>query len=345
MSIDPAALHRALCAKYDSRTGASGQLIFPCVPTLAQHCGDRLVGVMRWLNPAFSDADEHDMRAAIAQYLQAGFQQASNTYLICEYKLANPQGGLLTGLDINFYLREMSLAERYTEWTAEKEGELFGKLPDAKVIHLARTLGHPQQIAVLDIGAGTGRNTLPLARMGHTVDAVEMTATFAQQLQQTAQAERLRVNVVQADILDRRLQFRPGSYAFAIASEVTSHFRQVSDLRTMLEKVVTGLVRGGVVLFNAFVTEPDFVPDLATRQMSDMAWSFLFTPADLAEAMHGLPLAVLSNESVVDYERRHTAPSDWPPTPWYEAWAAGADVFLTPQNSPMALRWIACRRV
>lgn len=345
MSIDPAVLRSALCAKYDSRTNASGQLIFPCIPALGQRCGDRLVKLMRLLNSHFSAEDEQQLRAAINEHLQTGFTQGSNTYLVCDYKLANVHGGLLTGLDINFYLRKVELADRYTEWTKEKDGPLFGKLPDAKVIHLARTLGHPQQIAVLDIGAGTGRNTLPLARIGHTVDAVEMTPVFAQQLQQTAQAERLRVNVVQADILDPRLQFRPGSYALVVASEVTSHFRRVSDLRTVLEKVVTGLVPGGVVLFNVFVTEPDFVPDAAMRQMSDAAWSFMYTPRDLAEVITGLPLVVLSNELVADYERRHTAPSDWPPTSWYEAWAAGADVFLTPQNSPMALRWIACRRV
>ena len=37
----------------------------------------------------------------------------------------------------------------------------------------------PKSLWVLDIGAGTGRNTMALARRGHPVDAVEMTPKFA----------------------------------------------------------------------------------------------------------------------------------------------------------------------
>jgi len=44
---------------------------------------------------------------------------------------------------------------------------------------------------VLDIGGGTGRNTLALARRGHPVDVVEMTPKFADIIR--AEAERVAV--------------------------------------------------------------------------------------------------------------------------------------------------------
>jgi 16S rRNA A1518/A1519 N6-dimethyltransferase RsmA/KsgA/DIM1 with predicted DNA glycosylase/AP lyase activity len=48
----------------------------------------------------------------------------------------------------------------------------------------------PTTHRVLDIGGGTGRNTLALARRGHPVDVVEMTPKFAELIRDDAQRDR-----------------------------------------------------------------------------------------------------------------------------------------------------------
>ena len=82
---------------------------------------------------------------------------------------------------LNYHVKaEWSTIENaYEYWVASREPPLFGTEPDARVWALAGEAADPSTHWVLDIGAGTGRNTLALARRGHPVDAVEMTPKFA----------------------------------------------------------------------------------------------------------------------------------------------------------------------
>jgi SAM-dependent methyltransferase len=76
----------------------------------------------------------------------------------------------------------------------------FGTEPDARVWALANEAADPAAHRVLDIGAGTGRNALPLARRGHPVDVVEMTPKFADAIRSDAEGEGLDVRVIVADV-------------------------------------------------------------------------------------------------------------------------------------------------
>ncbi|MDY7022306.1 MAG: class I SAM-dependent methyltransferase, partial [Cyanobacteriota bacterium] len=99
---------------------------------------------------------------------------------------------------------------------------------------------------------------------------------------------------------------------------------------------------GGFLLFSTFVASDGYEPDQKVREMSQVQWSYLLTRPELNGSMQGLPLQVLSDESVYEYERTHLSPEAWPPTPWFEHWALGRDVFPIP-NPPMSLRWILCQ--
>ncbi|WP_051324025.1 class I SAM-dependent methyltransferase [Candidatus Solirubrobacter pratensis] len=58
---------------------------------------------------------------------------------------------------------------------------------------------------VLDVGAGTGRVALPLARAGHAVTALDLDAGLLAELSSRAEAEGLRIPAVVADAADFRL--------------------------------------------------------------------------------------------------------------------------------------------
>jgi 2-polyprenyl-3-methyl-5-hydroxy-6-metoxy-1,4-benzoquinol methylase len=66
----------------------------------------------------------------------------------------------------------VTLGGAYDGWLSTREGPLFGTEPDARVWTLSGEVADPQAHPVLDVGAGTGRNALALARRGHPVDAV-----------------------------------------------------------------------------------------------------------------------------------------------------------------------------
>lgn len=55
---------------------------------------------------------------------------------------------------------------------------------------------------VVDVGAGTGRVALPLARSGHAVTALDVDATLLAELSRRARAEGLRVETLVADAAD-----------------------------------------------------------------------------------------------------------------------------------------------
>ena len=54
----------------------------------------------------------------------------------------------------------------------------------------------------------------------------------------------------------------------------------------------------------------------------------------------------IEDEPAVELERSAMSPEEWPPTPWFEAWSEGRDLFDLPRDdAPMELRWVVYRRV
>ena len=67
---------------------------------------------------------------------------------------------------------------------------------------LAGESSDPGSSSGLDVGAGTGRNALALARRGHPVDAVEMSPKFADIIRAEAERESLPVRVMDGDVFE-----------------------------------------------------------------------------------------------------------------------------------------------
>jgi len=211
---------------------------------------------------------------------------------------------------------------------------------------VARSLGQAPEISILDAGAGTGRNTLPLAREGFQVDALEPTPALCNVLKEAVAAENLPVGVVQANILDAELTTPRPSYRLLVLSEVVaSHFRDVEQLRRLFEAAARLLEPGGVLLLNAFLSDGGYKPDELARQFSQVLWACLFTRRDFELATEGLPFERVADESAAEYERAHLPEGQWPSTGWYEGWSGGQDLFDLPaERAPMELRWLVYKR-
>ncbi len=339
---DPAVLENALLLKVKRLTSAQGRLVLPCVPALVDHYIDQFDRLLVALGQNFSPSDMQALRQLVDQKMTAGYNASPHARLVFQYEPPDPMQGLTNGLKLTVTTEVLTIENKYQRWLNTRKGPLFGSHPDAKLMDVAKQLGDPAQTPILDVGAGVGRNTLPLARLGHPVDAVELTPEFADIIATEAKAESLPVRVVQSNILNPALRLPHHYYKFGVIAEVISHFRNNQDVRTLLSLMCNAIQSGGILLFSTFVADQGYEPDEKVRQMSQVQWSYLITRPELNTLIQGLPLEILSDESVYEYERTHLPPQAWPPTAWFEHWCLGRDIFPIP-HPPLSLRWILCR--
>jgi SAM-dependent methyltransferase len=110
--------------------------------------------------------------------------------------------------------------------------------------------------AVLEIGCGTGRLTLPLARAGHAVTGIDLSPAMLARARSKLEAEppdvRARVALLETDA--RRMALPPSpAFDLAIAPfRVMQHFLTIEDQLDVLTHVRERLRAGGRFVFDVF---------------------------------------------------------------------------------------------
>lgn len=327
-------LTRRLELKIETR----GAITFPAVPALVDDYIDRLARIFDEAGRHFSAGELADLRSILERLCTEAFACSQRSTITVSYSSA-------TSGPLNYEVSThcMTIEEAYHQWVATREPPLFGVEPDARVWKLAGEL-HPAGARVLDIGGGTGRNALALARRGHPVDVVELAEKFADIIRQAAAQETLDVRVIQRDVFAVGDELR-SDYSLILLSEVVPEFRTTNELRRLFELAARALAPGGRLVSNVFLAEQSYRPDAAARQFAQQAYSSFFTCAEVSAAAAGLPLELVGDDSCLLYERANLPEGAWPPTSWYADWISGHDVFgVSPEISPMALRWLVYRR-
>jgi SAM-dependent methyltransferase len=338
-----AILRKAMLRRLPRRTKATGQIVWPAVPSLMDHYTRCLTSIFASLGRKFSAEETAVLRENLKKHIVPAFQVSPHSRVVVDYHTEPPPN---TALTYSVSHRVITMVDEYAEWVRSRTPPLFGPYPDAKVMQLAWSLGNPTEVAVLDVGAGTGRNTLPLARAGFAVDAVEIAPSLAAVLRDEIERELLHVSVIEGDALDPKLEIPACHYRLVILAEVVaSHCRGTAQLRSLLKKSFEWLAPGGLLLFNAFLSSGGYEPTTAAREMSQVMWCSMFTRRELDEAARELPLTLVSDESTHDFEHKHLEASAWPPTGWFSEWTRGQNLFDLPADeTPFELRWLVYRR-
>lgn len=320
-----------------------GSWVLPCVPALDRYYAGKIDRWFALLGQPLRKEEIQRLQAGLAMELDKGFRASPYSRLVFRYQSVLPPG---KGFKCHVQAKVQTLEDRCQHLVETHSEPLFGRYPDAKVMAVAQTLGEAATSPILDIGAGTGRNTLPLARLGYPVEALELAPAFAAQLQAALALEALPGRVMQGDILDPEVNLASGYYRGVILAEVVPHFYCYEQLRSLMERLSEVMASGGLLLFSTFLAVEGYEPDRVALEISRVTDAFIFTRSQLASALKNLPLQLISDESVVEYEQTHLPAPAWPPTEWFCHWASGRRLFaLTREPPPVELRWILCRRV
>jgi tellurite methyltransferase len=136
----------------------------------------------------------------------------------------------------------------------------------------------------LDVASGTGRNSIPLARRGIEVVAVDWSANALNALARVARSERLAIKPVLVN-LEQSLPFRPESFETVL---------NVSFLeRALFPRLKMVLRIGGLLLFDTFL-----IDQAASGHPRDPR--FLLGHYELCDLLSDMEL-IRYREGIVDY--------------------------------------------
>ena len=338
-SFDASTLREAMTRRLYRRAVVNAQITVPAVPSMVDDYVTMCANVFAVAGVQHTAEQSAQLKAVLAAELDKAYTASSRSNIVISFH--SP-----FGITMNYRVatESVTIAGHYDGWASSREGPLFGTEPDARVWALAGQAADPRTYPVLDVGAGTGRNTLALARRGHPVDAVEMSPKFADIIRAEAQRESLTVRVMNGDVFETMDGVRR-DYQLIVLAEVVPDFRTTGELRGIFELAADCLAPGGQLVFNAFLAREGYVPDDSARELGQQCNTMIFTRNELATAASQLPVDLVSDDSAYEYEKAHLPNGAWPPTSWYDGWASGLDVFdLEREDSPVELRWLVYQK-
>jgi 2-polyprenyl-3-methyl-5-hydroxy-6-metoxy-1,4-benzoquinol methylase len=321
---------------------AEGYMRLPAIPALLEDHVERVVTTFAQLGSPLGFEEHARLHDLLRRKIDRGFKRTPYAGVVVLYNTPEPPS---TGMSFRIELLISTIVDEYAGWIRGREEPLFGAHPDAKVMALAQGLGPPAAVPVLDVGAGTGRNALPLAMAGYPTHAIELSPDLTALLRREIASRGLDVQVLEGNILGEELVLRQAHYRLIIACELVSHFRDMREMEAFLRRTTRLLAADGLLVFSVFLCDEDYEPDAMALELSQAQWCTLFSRSSLFDVTKELDLDLVSDESVYDYEGRHLPRGVWPSTAWFPDWCRGLDLFDLPaESSPIEMRWLVFRR-
>lgn len=129
--------------------------------------------------------------------------------------------------------------------------------PEPYVLDAARRLPSGRPLAVLDLGAGVGRNTIPVARMlpgGSRVTAIDILETAVERLQANCRCHGV-ADMVHSETAEiEGFPIEPDAYDFVFSVSALEHVASLTHMEETLLRIMAGTRAGGL---NCFMINTD----------------------------------------------------------------------------------------
>ena len=146
----------------------------------------------------------------------------------------------------------LSVAEGYSRWSAFYDTK-WNTLIATEELHSLDIVEGLKGETALDVGAGTGRFTLKLARQGWKVTALDPNSEMLSIAERAAYRESLRIEFVHSPI-EGGLPFPAGTFDLVVCALTLCH---IPDIRGAVKEFYRALAPGGHLLVTD--VHPDFI--------------------------------------------------------------------------------------
>lgn len=138
--------------------------------------------------------------------------------------------------------------ELFQNYAKKYDDESFTKGTIGEVDFIEKEIGYNKSFHILDIGCGTGRHSIELAKRGYTVVGIDLSESMLKRAKEKATNENIKIDFIQADA--RHLDYNNEFDLIIMLCEGAFPLMETDEMNyTILKNAVNALTRNGKLIF------------------------------------------------------------------------------------------------
>jgi ubiquinone/menaquinone biosynthesis C-methylase UbiE len=187
---------------------------------------------------------------------------------------------------------ELPGTDSYAAWAQSYDAEPDNRVIAAEESVIWEMIGAPEGLRVLDVGCGTGRHAVRLARQGSHVTGTDPTAEMLAKARRKLEAEGLEADLRQGDIED--LAAEPRQFDVVLCCLVLSH---LADLDAAIARLGERVQPGGRLILSDFHPFQLLIGFRTTYRCDGRKYvvpNYVHLPSEYCDAIKSAGLAITS---------------------------------------------------